>query len=276
MSKRSIGMKEINKQVKYVFAWIGIFIGCLFSSAFISLLLKYVIADSNYREIRYYLGFLSYSVIPIIVCKTCMKDIDFLEMLQWKKFIVKYLFGGLVGFVTCAMCLTGMFFFDKIVIVQEKNVNVILMLAYVVALILQGFGEEVLFRGMLLRIFKGHTVRGVVISSLFFSLAHILTPDTNLYTMVNIFLIGCFLAVLTIMTNSLWMASGFHALYNLTMTIGASLNTKYHYGHAFAYAENISGNNMFEYLEGNYFNTIAFLVAISILGVVYCSNKKAE
>ena len=115
----------------------------------------------------------------------------------------------------------------------------------------------------------------IIISSLFFSLAHIFTPNTNEYTVINIFLIGCFLVVLTMATNSLWFASGFHTLYNLTMTIGISLNTKYYFGHAFSYAENISGNSMFDYLEGNYFNTIVFcIVFLGSFCFIYLKDQK--
>ncbi len=267
-------MQEIKQQVKYTAIWIIIFMGCLFGGALVSLLLKIVITDSNYREIRYYLGFFIYSFFPIICCKTCARNINLLELLRRKKLVTYYLFGGLIGFVTCAICLGCMLFLGKITVVQENNVNVILMFAYIVVLAIQGFGEEVLFRGMLLKIYNGYSVRSVVISSLFFSLAHIFTPNTNAYTVINIFLIGCFLAVMTIATNSLWFASGFHTLYNLTMTIGISLNTKYHYGHAFFYAENISGNSMFDYLEGNYFNTIIFCILFLGYFCIICLKDK--
>lgn len=79
-----------------------------------------------------------------------------------------------------------------------------------------GFGEEIFFRGYLLRtVLNRHGVRAAVAtSSLLFSLVHFVNPGYAPLVFVNILLVGVVLALAVLHHQSLWPAVGFHLAWN--------------------------------------------------------------
>ena len=79
--------------------------------------------------------------------------------------------------------------------------------------------EELIARGYILRTLETHfnTVFAIVASSLLFSLFHLLRPNASLMGFLNIFLIGCFLALLYVKYKSLWVPIGLHFGWNFTL-----------------------------------------------------------
>lgn len=76
--------------------------------------------------------------------------------------------------------------------------------------------EEIVYRGYILKTFENHfsTITAIILSSLFFSAAHLLRADASLLSFVNIFLAGVFLSTICIYFNSLWVSIGFHFGWN--------------------------------------------------------------
>jgi membrane protease YdiL (CAAX protease family) len=76
--------------------------------------------------------------------------------------------------------------------------------------------EEVVYRGYILKTFEAHfgIITSIILSSLFFSAAHLLRENASLLSFVNIFLAGVFLSIICINYNSLWASIGFHFGWN--------------------------------------------------------------
>jgi len=90
---------------------------------------------------------------------------------------------------------------------------------YLAAFIIQSASEELLFRGMLVPGLSRRVglLPAVLISSALFSVAHALNGGYSLLGGIYYLLIGAFLALLLLRTNSLWASCGFHGAWNFTI-----------------------------------------------------------
>ena len=97
-------------------------------------------------------------------------------------------------------------------------------LMYLGILILGGWNEELLFRGYRLQnISEGlKTVWGVLLSSLWFGIVHLLNPNVSaiLFVLSGIFLAGLFLAYGYLSTRQLWLPIGLHIGWNFFEGVG--------------------------------------------------------
>jgi len=97
-------------------------------------------------------------------------------------------------------------------------------LLYLGIFILVGWNEELLFRGYRLQnIAEGLTpVWGVLLSSLWFGIAHLANPNTEakFFVATGIFLAGVFLAYGYISTKQLWLSIGLHIGWNFFEGVG--------------------------------------------------------
>ena len=86
--------------------------------------------------------------------------------------------------------------------------------------IMPGYTEEVIFRGVLLRIIEESlgTWIALLISSALFGLVHVGNPGATIFSTVAIFLEGgVLLGAAYIFTRKLWMAIGIHSAWNFTL-----------------------------------------------------------
>lgn len=133
-----------------------------------------------------------------------------------------------------------------------------------------GFGEEVLFRGYCFQVvLKGtNAAVAIVLSSLAFSAAHFMNPNTTTISFINIALAGVWLALSFVRTNHLWLAAGFHTAWNFTQ------------GTIFGFpVSGIGGKSIFSSIElgddwitggsfgpeGGIVATVVLLISISVL-----------
>lgn len=88
----------------------------------------------------------------------------------------------------------------------------LMLLAY----IFTGWGEELLFRGYWLQnISEGLNLSwGIVITSVLFSLAHLLNPNPSLAAVLGLILGGLFFAFAYVRTGQLWLPIGIHIGWN--------------------------------------------------------------
>ena len=106
--------------------------------------------------------------------------------------------------------------------------NVILnTLLYLGIFILVGWNEELLYRGYRLQnLSEGlNPFWGVLLSSLWFGIAHLLNPNTDarLFVTGGIFLAGVFLAFGYLVTKQLWLPIGLHIGWNFFEGVGFGL-----------------------------------------------------
>lgn len=82
-------------------------------------------------------------------------------------------------------------------------------------------GEEIFTRGYVQTLLVEHlgVWGGIIITSLLFSLLHLLNPHTSLMPMFNLFLAGVLLGVVKEASGNLWMPIGLHFTWNLTQEV---------------------------------------------------------
>lgn len=80
----------------------------------------------------------------------------------------------------------------------------------------QGPAEEILSRGWLLQAVGAGwgPVAGVLVSSVFFALLHSLNPNLSPISVLNLFLVGVFLALWVLHEGSLWGVFAWHGVWN--------------------------------------------------------------
>lgn len=89
--------------------------------------------------------------------------------------------------------------------------------------------EEMTFRGFIQgELYKGTANKyiAVFVTSLVFSLIHLLNGSYNLLSLVYIFICGILLSVLRLITNNLWLVVGFHLANNWVEIFVFGFNTK--------------------------------------------------
>lgn len=82
--------------------------------------------------------------------------------------------------------------------------------------VIQGAAEEILARGFLMPILsvRWGPAAGVIVSSLFFSALHLLNPNLDLISLLNLFLFGLFAALYALYEGGLWGIFAIHAVWN--------------------------------------------------------------
>ena len=80
----------------------------------------------------------------------------------------------------------------------------------------QGAAEEILARGFLMPILgvRWGPTAGVLVSSLLFSVLHLLNPNLSFLSLANLFLFGLFAALFALYEGGLWGAFAIHAIWN--------------------------------------------------------------
>lgn len=88
-----------------------------------------------------------------------------------------------------------------------------------VAFLLVGFYEELMFRGYVLQVLNERAGRAVsiAVSSVVFALMHGANPGADITAIVNVVAIGVLLSFLYFRTRSLWMPIGFHFGWNFLL-----------------------------------------------------------
>lgn len=97
----------------------------------------------------------------------------------------------------------------------------------IIAAVLTGFLEEIIYRGLILRAFlPGGAMKAAVASSLFFSAMHLLNLvdgaplGETLAQLAVAISTGIFMAGLTVRTGSIWPAIAYHTLHDLIIWMG--------------------------------------------------------
>ncbi|MDE6848389.1 MAG: CPBP family intramembrane metalloprotease [Ruminococcus sp.] len=132
------------------------------------------------------------------------------------KIVPNYLIGLVTGIVmmtaiTLLSVITG---FNNISLCSNINVGIILL--YLLGFFVQGMSEEFIFRGYLMTTIGGHhsPLLAVGISSVAFAFAHAANPGFNVLSCINLILFGVFAGVYMICFDDIWGVCGIHSIWN--------------------------------------------------------------
>lgn len=132
-------------------------------------------------------------------------------------FFQQYMKGILVGGFLISVIvligeLLGIFVFDEI----NQNLNIKIILLFFFGFLLQGFYEELVFRGFLMiSIIKKSTIFvAVMINSLLFGLTHGFNDGIHVLGLLNLILFGIFESIYLLKNDNIWGVSAIHSMWN--------------------------------------------------------------
>jgi uncharacterized protein len=134
---------------------------------------------------------------------------------------LKYLRGFALGVVMFSAAVAALALFGKLTYVPPSPGTTALtagpaILIILVGWIVQGPGEEILYRGWAMPVIatRYKLLLGVLISSAIFAVSHSLNTSFSLLALVNIFLVGIFLCLFALRDGALWGVFGWHTAWN--------------------------------------------------------------
>ncbi len=105
---------------------------------------------------------------------------------------------------------------------QGYNLSaLILLIPFLLAFFVQSLGEEFETRGWAMTyIYKRHNIiAAIIISNVLFSMAHLFNSGIDILSLINIFLVGVFFAILFIRYDNIWICGSAHAAWNFSQGI---------------------------------------------------------
>lgn len=134
-----------------------------------------------------------------------------------RKCIPHYLIGALLGFammgaVTLIAWLSGAITFDGVQTIQNPFIMVLLFVGWMI----QGFSEELSYRGWLMTsIGTHHSIWiAVALSAISFAVMHGGNDGFSIFAIVNLILFGVVTALYVLRTGSIWGAAAMHSVWN--------------------------------------------------------------
>jgi membrane protease YdiL (CAAX protease family) len=236
-------------------------------------------------EERFYLfntiSFLATLIMIILMLKFIDKkkfrDIGFISIKYGYKNLI---LGFLIGAFSIAIIVLILYVTGSVIIEKNSNISAYYLVGGIYAFILVGLQEELMSRGYFINALNqmGKPWLSVLVSSIIFSLMHILNPNIVFLGLLNIFLIGVLFSYMYLKTGDLWMPIGYHISWN------------YFQGYIFGF--NVSGNairgiyntfpknNLFsggEFgLEGGIIATLVILITFLILYYYFERYRKVQ
>ncbi len=194
--------------------------------------------------------------------------------------IKNYVGGLLIGAGLLTFTLIASKVMGIITIEFNSAVNWTVVFIMFIGFVIQGMTEEVICRGYVqntLRIRWGLVVT-MIIQSAFFAGLHSLNNGMKLMPVINLFLFAAFIGILFYYNDNLWMASGIHTIWNfmqgpiMGIEVSGQVFPSTVFKSTFTGSDFLSGGSFG--MEGSIFTTIAMVVGIIIVYLIY--NKKNE
>lgn len=132
---------------------------------------------------------------------------------DWKAY-GKGAFLGLASF--SVVVLLGVLFGGFHYLGIDTDTNPLILLLFLFGYIVQGFSEELVFRGYALVSIsrKNSILSAAIISSLYFSFLHIFNDGIGILPIINLFLFGMIAAICFLKTDNIWCAAALHSIWN--------------------------------------------------------------
>lgn len=216
----SVNMERIHGGITFV-AFLGILFATLISAALI--VFSFIGLDADLPELlANLLQFVFFIVFVWLYAK-------YIEKRSFRSFgffgrrkFRDYTKGVIIGLLLLSVSFVVVASSSKANIVYSFNFSIYSVLSILSVLgffLIQGASEEIFMRGWFM---QSIAVRhwpwlGIVLSTVIFTVLHAANPNLNTVAVVNLFLIGLFLATLALYDENLWGACGFHSAWNFTM-----------------------------------------------------------
>lgn len=156
------------------------------------------------------------AISGIIYC-TCIEKRSLASMgIVKKRSISLYLKGLLLGFVIFSLAVLIVFLCGSVKFKLNTSANLFTIFLFFLGYLIQGFNEEVLFRGYLLVSLSNKTSirNAIIINSIIFSLFHALNPGVTILAIINIALYGVFASIYILKYQNIWPVAAFHSMWN--------------------------------------------------------------
>lgn len=176
-----------------------------------------IVSAKNSVMIPSLLGTVLGTLLSIIYCRFIEKRSLGSIGMRKKNAFRNYLMGLAVGFVLISAIVLIAKFIGAVDIQPSRYYAKIVAL-YLLGFGVQGMSEEFIFRGYLMNTIGGKhsAVVAVAVSSVAFSLAHIMNPGVTFIALFNIALFGVFASLYMIRFDDIWGASAIHSIWNFT------------------------------------------------------------
>lgn len=130
--------------------------------------------------------------------------------------LVEYLVGAVAGLVMISLPVLVCHLTGALTITLSESVDVPVLILFFIAFMLQGMGEEALFRGYLMTTVarRHHIWVAIIFNSLMFAAFHVGNASFGIIPFINITLFGIFASVLMLKRGNIWAVGAIHSLWN--------------------------------------------------------------
>ncbi|MDO4595100.1 MAG: type II CAAX endopeptidase family protein [Tissierellia bacterium] len=206
---------------------IGFLLAGFLFSIVASLALKMTITKDLLQSYTSYIYLFStvFQLIGLVVYLKYVLKKD-LTYVNWRNNFSKLFKGYLLGFLMSAFIAIILLITNSIKISSYDFSFLKWIFVFLIAFLIQAAGEELLIRGFVYNFFKEKfsVLKAIIISSIIFTLFHVSNDGFNLFSILNTFLMGIFLANLVNHTKSLELTTGIHAAWNFFISIFFGFN----------------------------------------------------
>lgn len=196
------------------------------------------------------------------------------------KHYVQGLLVGAVSFSLCVLAGAALGFVD--IKGWNQSCNLLIVLLYFIGFLVQGFSEEIAFRGyfMISLMKRSSAVKAVLVNSLAFAFCHMLNPGLTILAFLNLLLIGIFLSLYVIKTNDIWGAAGYHSMWNFVQGTFYGISVSGTNVGSAVLSSEIKPGNIFLTggkfgMEGSIVATVVMAVVL-VLGMLYYNRKETK
>lgn len=247
---------------------IMVFVGEIIKKVFFK---ELVINEDISMLIQLYESVLGIGLVILYCCvieKRTIMSMGFMKRNIFKQYIKGVCVGALLISVIVLMgVLFSIFVFDG----SNSNLNKKIILLFLVGFVLQGFYEELVFRGFLMiSIIRKNTIFVAVVSnSLLFGLTHGLNNGFQVLALFNLILFGIFESIYLLKTGNIWGVSAIHSMWNFIQgdiygfNVSGMAQSQSMFIFKISNCEIFSGGTFG--LEGSLLTTIVLLSAINMV-----------
>ncbi len=237
-------------------------------------------SNNKMMLIKYY-GFSIHLTITILYCKLIEKRSLKSMGIVRKKIAKSYFLGTGISVILLGTILIICLSSGAVVYNGENNdINIVLILGYLGAFIIQGAMEEIMCRGFLMNSlqYKIPTNIAILISSVIFAFPHFSTIFqfdivVGILGVINLLLFSTIVSLLMIKYKNIWVSCAVHSIWNFTLAIIIGINLSGSNSQSSVFKFNVNEN--MKLLSGGQYGIEAGLICtmVLILSVIVFGRK---
>lgn len=201
--------------------------------------------------------------------------------LTWKHMISQYGLGLFIGFIMMSGAILLAYITGSLDFQGFHQVSFIILGAYFIGFMIQGFSEELMTRGFLMNgcAARKGTCYAILLNSIFFAVLHLANDGITFLAFVNLILAGISFSLMAVYFDNIIVCSAAHSMWNFTQgnLFGILVSGIYMPESAIGFS-NVSHKTLWNGgmfgLEGGLAVTIIEIMAILVLCLLY--QKKTQ